>query len=79
MARAEVHKLQTLLMQRDAELEHKNVEVGTLQRDKASLDKLLQEKQSVIQETQTRLQAAMVSDRMASSPPGDPTGAVECT
>ena len=41
-ARAEAHKLQTELMQRDAELERKNVEVASLQRDKAQLDKLLQ-------------------------------------
>ena len=60
-ARSEAHKLQAALMQRDAELEHRGVEVAALQRDKASLDKLLQEKQSEIQETQTRLQAAVVS------------------
>lgn len=60
-ARAEVHKQQTALMQRDAELEHRNVEVAALQRDKASLDKLLQERQAEIQELQTRLQAAVVS------------------
>ncbi len=62
-----MHKLQTALMQHDAELEHKNVEVAALKRDKASLDKLLQEKQSEIQEVQMRLQAAMVSRRQPAS------------
>lgn len=36
------------------------VEIGALQRDKASLDRLLQERQAEISETQTRLQAAVV-------------------
>lgn len=35
-------KAQTALMAKDAELERKNVEIGSLQADKASLDKLLQ-------------------------------------
>lgn len=35
-------KAQTALMAKDAELERKNVEIGSLQADKAGLDKLLQ-------------------------------------
>lgn len=61
-AKKEVHKLQSALFQRDAELEQKRLEVDSLQRDKGSLDKLLQERQAEITETQARLQAAMVSD-----------------
>jgi hypothetical protein len=38
----ECSRVQTSLMSRDAELERKNVEIGSLQSDKASLDKLLQ-------------------------------------
>ena len=41
-ARMECSRVQTSLMSRDAELERKNVEIGSLQSDKASLDKLLQ-------------------------------------
>ena len=41
-ARMESHKAQTALMQRDAELERRNVEIASLQSDKAGLDKLLQ-------------------------------------
>lgn len=41
-ARMEHSKAQTALMAKDAELERKNVEIGSLQADKASLDKLLQ-------------------------------------
>ena len=40
--RMESHKAQTALMQRDAELERRNVEIASLQSDKAGLDKLLQ-------------------------------------
>lgn len=41
-ARLELSKAQTALMAKDAELERRNVEVSSLQSDKASLDKLLQ-------------------------------------
>lgn len=41
-ARMEHSKVQTALMARDAELERRNVEIGSLQSDKASLDKMLQ-------------------------------------
>lgn len=51
-------KSQTGLMAKDAELERKNVEIGSLQADKAGLDKLVQEKQSEIGELRTRLAAA---------------------
>ena len=40
--RMELHKCQTAGMHKDAELERRNVEVASLQSDKASLDKLLQ-------------------------------------
>jgi len=60
-ARAEAHALQTQLMQRDAEVERRKVELDSIARDKTSLERLLQEKQSDIEELQTRLQAAAVS------------------
>lgn len=41
-ARMEHSKAQTALMAKDAELERHNVEISSLQSDKASLDKLLQ-------------------------------------
>ena len=41
-ARMEHSKVQTALMAKDAELERRNVEIGSLQSDKSSLDKLLQ-------------------------------------
>lgn len=59
-ARSEVHKLQTALMQKDAELERRNLENRSLAQDKASLERLLQERDSDIQELQTRLQAGAV-------------------
>ena len=59
IARTEAHKLQTNLMQRDAELERRNAEVASLQRDRSSLDKLVQQRQLEIQELQTRLKAAL--------------------
>ena len=62
-ARSEVHKLQTSLMQRDAELERRNLENRSLAQDKASLERLLQERESEIQELQARLQAGAVRRR----------------
>ena len=57
-ARAEAHRLQTALMQRDADLERRAVEVGSLQRDKVTLDKMLQEQQAEQGELQARLASA---------------------
>lgn len=48
-------------MQKDADLERRNMEINILQQDRNSLDRLLQEKDSEIRELQTRLQAAVVS------------------
>ncbi len=59
--RAETHKLQTTCMQKDAEVERKCMEIQSLQHDKGSLDKLLQEKENEVSELQSRLQAAAVS------------------
>lgn len=56
--RSELHTLQTQLAQRDAEVERRKVELDSTQRDKLSLEKLLREKQTDIEEMQDRLQAA---------------------
>jgi hypothetical protein len=61
-ARQEAQRLQTALAQRDSELERRNVEMSALRRDKATLDKLLQQRQAEAQELQTRLQAATVCE-----------------
>lgn len=56
-ARKEVHSLQTQLMQRDAELERRSVELDVAKSDKNSLEKLLREKEADVNELQTRLQS----------------------
>jgi hypothetical protein len=57
-ARGELHSLQSQLMQRDAEGERRRMEAESAQRERVALENLLQEKQSDIDEFQTRLQAA---------------------
>lgn len=56
-ARKEVHSLQTQLMQRDAELERRTVELDVAKSDKSSLEKLLREKEADVNELRTRLKS----------------------